>query len=141
MYFSLNFGVKNTWDDWHLVPKSIPVFNPPPVKTNYIDIPGGDGALDFSEALTGHPVYGNREGSIEYILINGYETWQETHDAILNYLHGKKMSVVMEDDPDYYYIGRFSINEFKSNEDNYTITINYVMEPYKTNITTGGRSL
>lgn len=65
MYHSVFFGGKNTWDDWHIVPSSRPVIKPPTKKTNYLDIPGADGNLDLSEALTGYPVYNNREGSIE----------------------------------------------------------------------------
>lgn len=33
----------NTYDDWFLIPTSRPVFNPPAVKTKYIDIPGRTG--------------------------------------------------------------------------------------------------
>ena len=53
MYHSITIGTKNTWDDWHLIPKSRPLVNPPSVKTNVVDIPGGDGALDLSTALSG----------------------------------------------------------------------------------------
>lgn len=143
MYFALIFGTKNTWDDWHLVPTSQPVFATPKLKTNFIDIPGGDGALDFSEALSGHPVYNNREGSLEYIVINGdtYGTLLERRTEIINYLHGKRMQVTMEEDPNHYYEGRFTVDNWKSNEAESTIIINYVLDPYKIHITTGERSL
>ena len=41
----------NTWDDWHILAESRPVFAPPEPKTNYIDVPGGNGSLDLSELL------------------------------------------------------------------------------------------
>ena len=71
-YHSVNFGDKNTWDDWKLVPSNRPVIDPPTQKTNYIDIPGADGSLDISTALTGYPVYNDRVGSIEFIVMNDY---------------------------------------------------------------------
>lgn len=81
---------KNTWEDWHLIPSSRPVVNPPTPKTTYIDIPGGDGIIDLSTALTGYPVYNNREGSWNFIVANGYENWCDLYGNILEYLQGKK---------------------------------------------------
>lgn len=141
MYHSLTLGSKNTYDDWHIVPSSRPVFNPPKQKTNFINIPGGDGALDLSEALTGHPTYNNREGTLEFIVLNGYQEWNVLYDTILNYLHGKRMNVILEDEPDYYYSGRFAIDNWTSSKDNSTITISYVLDPYKIHVTTGARRL
>ena len=66
LYHSITFGDKNTWDDWRLVPASRPLFNPPAQKVKTLDIPGGDGVIDLSQALTGYPVYQNRTGSIEF---------------------------------------------------------------------------
>ena len=63
MYHSITFGTKNTWDDWHLIPKTRPLVNPPTVKTNYVDIPCGDGVLDLTETLACRPVHNNRNGS------------------------------------------------------------------------------
>ena len=60
MYHSITFGDKNTWDDWHLIPSKRPSFNPPNVKSQYVDIPGGNGVLDLTESLTGYPLYNTR---------------------------------------------------------------------------------
>lgn len=81
MYHSITFDFgeknkKNTWDDWHLVSTSRPVFNPPAQKVKTIDIPGGDGVIDLSQALTGYPVFQNRTGSFEFIVPNGFEPWE-----------------------------------------------------------------
>ena len=72
MYHSVTFGDKNTWDDWRLVPASRPVFNPPAQKVKTLEIPGGDGVIDLSQSLTGYPVYQNRTGSIEFIVMNDF---------------------------------------------------------------------
>lgn len=65
-------------DDWRLVPASRPLFNPPAQKVKTLDIPGGDGVIDLSQALTGYPVYQNRTGSIEFIVMNDFKpcTWR-----------------------------------------------------------------
>ena len=64
---------KNTWDDWHILAESRPVFAPPEPKTNYIDVPGGNGSLDLSEALTRYPTYINRTGTFKFKVMNDYE--------------------------------------------------------------------
>ena len=65
-----------------------------------------------------------------------YGDWAERYSEIMYYLHGRSLIAVLEDDPDYYYEGRFSINDWKSNPDRSTITVNYVVSPYKKRITT-----
>lgn len=131
MYHSITLGDKNTWDDWHLIPASRPLFNPPTVKTNYIEIPGGDGILDLTEALTGRPTYNNRTGSWNFYVQNGFKGWTALYSEIMGYLHGREMKAVLEDDPVYCYEGRFSVNAWRSDPQRSTIVIDYNVAPYK----------
>ena len=131
MYHSITFGDRNTWDDWHLIPQSRPLFNPPQVKTAYVEVPGGDGILDLTTALSGRPLYRNRSGSIEFIAENGFRDWAFLYSEIMAYLHGKRMRAVLEDDPGYYYEGRFTVNAWKSDPNYSVITIDYDVGPYK----------
>lgn len=133
-YHSVIFGEKNSWDDWHLIPTSRPVFNPPKPKLKTVDVPGGDGLLDVSELLTGYPVYENRTGSIEFMVHNGYEEWQVAYSNIMDYLHGQRLRAVLEDDPDYFYEGRYSVNIWKSDKAYSLITIDYSVNPYKQSV-------
>lgn len=134
MYHSITFGTKNTWDDWHLIPTSRPLFNPPSVKTNLIEIPGGDGALDLTTALAGRPLYKNRTGSLEFYVDNDFRDWTVLYSEIMVYLHGQKMRAVLEDDPSYYYEGRFAVNAWKSNKERSSLVIDYDVNPYKKDI-------
>lgn len=134
MYHSVTFGDKNTYDDWHIVPSTRPLFAPPPVKTNYIDLPGSNGKLDLTDVLNGRPVYENRTGSMEFIVLNGFGEWQNRYSEICNYLHGKKMKAVLEDDPAWYYEGRFTVNEWRSEKDWSRIVIDYDVGPFKKEI-------
>ena len=122
---------KNTWDDWHLIPASRPLIAPPIVKTNYIEIPGTDSVLDATDIHTGYPLYNNREGSNEFYVMNGYGDWASRYSEIMNYLQGRKMKVVLEDDPGFYYEGRCSVNEWRSEKDWSKIVIDYNVYPYK----------
>ena len=132
MYHSITIGEKNTWGHWHLYPESRPLVVPPKRKTNYVSVPGMNGTLDFSEVLTGYPTYEMREGSWTFYVENGYGEWQDRYTEIMNYLQqGKKYQVVLEDDPNYYYEGYLSVNQWQSVKDYSKIVIDYKMYPYK----------
>lgn len=131
MYHSVTFGEKNTWDDWRLVPVSRPLFNPPAQKVKTLEIPGGDGLIDLSTALSGYPVYQNRTGSMEFYVMNDFKPWQTAYSDIMDYLHGQTMRAVLEDDPEYFYEGRFTVNAWKSEKDWSKIVIDYSVGPYK----------
>lgn len=130
-------NMKNTWADWYLIPSSRPVINPPEVKTKFVDVPGADWHLDLSTVLTGDVTYGSRTGSIEFIVDNGQlseyraETWSKLYSEIMNYLHGKLLKATLEDDPSFYYQGRFAVNDWASDEHNSKITIDYTLSPFK----------
>ena len=130
-YHSITIGTKNTWDDWHLIPSSRPLFNPPPVKTSYVEIPGGDGVLDLTTSLTGKPLYSNRTGSWEFFVENGFKDWSVLYSEIMLYLHGQEYKAWLDDDMAYYYEGRFSVNQWKSNPAMSSIVIDYNVGPYK----------
>lgn len=141
MYHSITFGDKNTFDDWGIVPKTRPVFQPPAVKTNYVDIPGASSKLDFSEALTGYPTYENRTGTFEFFVLNALDgdeydrDLDKVYSRISNYLHGKRLKATLEDDPDYYYEGRFSLESWEAGDSatnpRSSVVINYDVGPYK----------
>lgn len=140
MYHSITFGDKNTWDDWKLVPETQPIISPPSQKTNYIDIPGANGSLDMSEILTGYPLFNNREGSFTFIVLNKQGVYQpyenrkklaKVAEDIMEYLHGRSMKMILEDDPLYYYEGRFTVSSVSPEEDFSTIEISYNVGPYK----------
>lgn len=131
MYHSVTFGDKNTWDDWRIVPASRPLFAPPKQKTVILDIPGASSSLDLSEALTGYPLFEDREGSMEFIVMNDFRPWQDAYSDIMGYLHGRRMRAKLEDDPGWYYEGRFAVNAWKSQKDYSRIVIDYRVGPYK----------
>lgn len=126
----ITIGDKNTYKDWKLIPTSRPLINPPTPKTNYVDIPGMDGSLDYTEVLSSIK-YNNRQGSWEFIVLNGYSEWYVRYSEIMNYIQGKKFRVILDDEPEYYYNCRLSMNSWQSDKDWSKIVIDYIAEPYK----------
>ena len=131
---SITINGLNTWKSWHMAPKSRPFVVAPQVKTEYVDVPGADGALDYTEVLTGKPRYANRTGQWDFIVDNGndYVKWCELYSDILKKLHGKYFDrIVLEDDPDYKWKGRLAVTGQFGNKDYSSISIAYNLDPYK----------
>lgn len=122
---------RNTWDDWHLIPATRPLVNPPSPNINRIAIPGGDGSIDLSEVIAGRTTFGDRQGSWSFYVENDFKPWSALYSEIMRYLHGKEFQCILEDDPQYYYEGRFSVNEWRSDPSHSLIVINYILGPYK----------
>lgn len=122
---------KNTYADWKLLAVTRPIISPPEPKTNFVDIPGGNGSLDLSESLTGYPLYSNRTGSFKFRVLNVGVPWSERYSEIMENLHGKAMMIVLEDDPEWFYKGRVSIDSWESGNTWSEITINVQVEPFK----------
>lgn len=61
-----------------------------------------------------------------------YYSWAERLSDIMNSIQGKKIKAVLDDDPYYYYLGRFYVSDWDSSGETYsTITISYEVEPFK----------
>lgn len=102
---------------------------PAPVKTNYIDIPGGDGSLDLTEAL-GEVKYGDRKGKMTFTVLPT-DDFEVKKTQISNLLNGKRCGVILDKDPNYRWTGRFTVDEYKSNKNLHQIVVGFVVAPYK----------
>lgn len=132
MYHSVYFGNMNSFSDWHLVPDGRPVIALPEPKEVTVEVPGGQGVIDLSETLTKYPLYGNRSGNLSFIVLNGYGEWQTLYETISNYLHGKKVDIRLEDDPDWIYKGRCKVSWDSQNDGTWSkVTIDYTLDPFK----------
>lgn len=129
--YGVTFGDKHTYRDWGLLPTLRPEVSPPEPKITRVNIPGADGALDLTQALTDDVKYKNRKIDFEFLVIGGRERWSMLYSDILDYLHGQIMQIVLDEDPEYYYNGRVEVDSWKSNQDTSRIAIVAEVEPYK----------
>lgn len=130
MYHSITIQGYNTYDEWGLIPMKRPHVAQPPLKSKYVDIPAFDGEIDYTEVLTGRPAYGMREGSWEFWL-RPQEEWPNVYGDILQKIHGKNVNIILEDDPEWFYTGRVTVESFDTEDHNSKITIQYHLDPYK----------
>lgn len=150
IYFENDGEILNTLTYFHLLSDSRPIVKPPEVKSEYINVPGADGSLDYTEALNG-VTYQNRTGSWDFYVLNDQygksETaWSDAYTKLLGKIHGQKFEkVYLEDDTDedgfpiYYYVGRISVNEWRSDPQYSRVTLDYDLEPKKYKMPKGSK--
>lgn len=135
------FGEKHTYRDWELLLKSRPVISPPVPKTKVIQVPGSDRLIDLTESLTGQVHYEPRQMTFEFVTIAQRSRWPILYSSILTAIHGKRVKIILDDDPNYYYIGRVTVGEMEAEKKTATLTIEATVEPYKYERSGDGRRL
>lgn len=126
---TVKFGEYQSYENLKLILTSKTIGSPAP-KYETIDVPGADGIIDYTEYF-GDVKYNNRNLQFDFTVIDGPSEFLTTYSRLLNLFNGKKMRVSLSDDPNYYYIGRVSVNEWRSDRRIGSVTINVDAEPYK----------
>ncbi len=98
---------------------------PPAVKENYVDIAGGNSAIDLTEAVGG-VVY--EDGTIEFkfTLFSREKAARMKSD-----LHGRRMEILLDREPGYYYDGRLSCTKEERDGRLYELYFTARVRPYK----------
>lgn len=103
-------------------------------KTTYIDIPGGDGSVDLTEA-NGEVKFNNRECQFTFTMNPSGDlseaAWEEKKTEVSNALNGREFKITLDKDDRYYYLGRCSVDEYLSDKRIRQIVITAMVKPYK----------
>lgn len=126
----VRFGNYHSYDDFNLILSQKKIGTPSP-KTEIIDIPGGDGVLDLTEFF-GEVKYNNRELSFEFSTMVPQAEFMDLFSRVQNALHGQKIQIILDDDSEWYYVGRITVSEWKAEKAIGKLTIDCDCEPYKT---------
>lgn len=126
--FERNGIKKHSADDFGLwlLPLEIPY---PEIKTKYIDLEMADGQIDLTESA-GRVFYKNRTFPISFQCLDKAR-FDKTLDQLVSFLHGQSVKVTFWFDPEYYYFGRMSVNQYTSDKGSGTIEIEATFNPYK----------
>lgn len=126
----VKFGNYHSYYEWGLVLSEKEIGSPKP-KTKYVEVEGSDSILDYTEYF-GDVKYENRTLSFKFAKANIIpDGFLALFSVVQDALQGKKMQIVLDDDPAHYYLGRVTINEWKSNKNIGEIVIECDCEPYK----------
>lgn len=128
----------HTERDWGLKLLSVYIPMPDP-KTQTIDISGGDGSIDLTE-MNGRPAYKDRDGlELAFDLMDGdYTTWFMKYSQFAAEMHGRKVKMVLDDEPEHYYMVRLNIDGKKTNPVYSEVTLSGSAEPFKYDLLSSG---
>lgn len=129
MLYGTLFGDVHSDFDLRLIPQSIAV-SPAAPKTNLVSIPGGNGSVDLTEALGVGVSYKDRTIKWTFTLYPRTD-WPSKRSEVSNALNGKRMKIVLGDDPEWYYDGRVCVTNHKSSKLYHQISVSATCAPYK----------
>lgn len=105
-------------------------YNPPKPKAYLLDLPGGDGSLDVTEAF-GDVLYENREDVLVLAYEGEPEEFERIKTDVARFLHGKVHDYALSFDPGYVRRGRFAVDEWYSRMHCLQMKIRVTADPYK----------
>lgn len=122
----IRFGTKWAHADYGLIvaPYAIPMPEP---QTNFIEIPGRDGALDLSEAF-GAVRYSDRVIELTLYARAPFDSLVSTFAADV---HGRRMNVIFDRDPNFYYNARITIEDVERHWGYCELSLECRAKPYK----------
>jgi phage-related protein len=122
----IRFGTKWAHADYGLIvaPYAIPMPEP---QTNFVEIPGRDGALDLSEAF-GTVRYADRIISLTLYARAPFDT---LISAFAVGVHGRRMNVIFDRDPTFYYDARVTLEDVERHAGYCELSLECRARPYK----------
>lgn len=107
----------------------------PAYRSNFVEVPGRDGDIDLSTALTdGAPRYGNRTLVATFESSEGNRVDRENRiNVMTNWLDGWRMNITLPDDSLHYLTGRVSVERNYNDPAHAAVTITAVCDPWRYN--------
>lgn len=121
----------HTYRDLGLVIGNNDIVQPPVPKVNIIDIPGSSSRLDLTETLTGRVEYEGRSLKFEFGIRMPKGEWAGVCKNVMLLFHGKRVRVILDSEPEYYYEGRAEISGFDRVGTIGTFSMTVDAEPFK----------
>ena len=119
----------HSWNDFKLV-RSSKTIGSAEVKKEMINVAGADGSLDLTDFF-GEPRFSNRTITLEFTTIKSEIEWLDVYSQIQNAINGRKVKLILDEEPDYYYIGRCQVNDWLSEEGIGKVVVELDCQPWK----------
>lgn len=125
----VTIGEKHSFRDWGIILSS-KVISPPEAQINKVDVPMRDGSIDLTESLTDDIKFKDRKITLNFT-VTDKSKWTAKVSEIENYLHGKRLKIVFDDDLAFYYYGRVSVNKWATDKAIGSLVVECTVEPFK----------
>lgn len=137
---SVDIGSNNTWTTYHLIPTSKPTVSVPKPRRVTVEIPGADGVLDLSTALTGRILWERRTGSWQFLIEPGYNFFSIVSILLRDlaeFNNAGEQTVILRDYRNAAYTGRIFVDDAKCDQKNNVVVLSYDLSPYVTSSVDG----
>lgn len=129
------------WSDENGMILAKRVISTPTIKTAYVNVPGGNGTLDYTDYF-GEPMYEDRTITMTFLHFERYfDMHLPFYTDVVNNLHGQKCQLVFEDDnpsdadedekPWWYWDARLSVGPMQYDRDALKFDVVATCPPYK----------
>ena len=125
----IRFGGLHSYNDLGLI-LGKKELGSPPVKEEKTNIPGADGTLDQTDFFGG-PKYDDVTHRFDFSTLAPADEFPTIFTRVKNALHGRKMRIILDDDPLYFYLGRCHVSPFTSENNVGMISVDCDCGPYK----------
>ena len=125
----ITFGNLHSFNDLRLILTSKEIGSPE-IKVRKIEIEGADSAIDYTDFF-GEPKYSDVTHKFNFSTIVHQAEFLSLFSTVKNALHGKKMRIILDDDPLFYYVGRLNVSSFTNEKNIGNISVEADCEPYK----------
>lgn len=122
---NISFHTGNTYG----LVQEVKTIEPPTIQSYKVQVPGRNGLLNLTKALTGRVVYDNRNITLQYFAYGTRAKLLEIRDLFCT-LHGETIDIIDDDTIDFYYRGECTVSTtFKLNY--LQIVLNIDAEPFR----------
>ena len=135
IFLGATINNEHTLHDWRAAITNSDIISVPEPNLTVLEIPGRNGRLDLSEALTGDVTYGNRTIKLELASSVSLQTWYEKCLNIFNTYHGKTVTVTFDDDLNHYYTGRASVSDPQRVRNGGSFIVTVDADPFRYSVT------
>ena len=125
----IKFDGNHSYDAYQLFLNSYSIGEAEP-NTNLVEIPGVDGAVDFTEYFGG-VTYKSRILKMQFTFTADRFGLNAAYAKLQNALNGRRVKIVLDDDKDYFYTGRVSVGELSPDGQIGKVTLTATCDPYK----------
>ena len=124
----IKFGEVHSFEDLNLILSKVDL-PPAAVKTVFVDNPGGDGSWDLTEA-NGKVNYKDRTAKFTFSVLPE-DDFEAKKTEVSNLLNGRRFKITLDKDPEYYWDGRCTVDQYSSNKKMRQIVVGASVAPYK----------
>jgi hypothetical protein len=105
----VRFNGKHSFYDYQMFLSLRPDTGVPEPDIVDVEVPGANGSLDYTEAVTGNVVYGNREMTFDFVAECPVDKQAAFKSRLLSDLHGQFVEVELDEDAGWIYSGRAKV--------------------------------